>query len=198
MSAEPSRMARDVTLTVPVQEEMDSVINGNMTAMNKEQLRSHIQEINTGLVALTRLPTTNRLSELMKEKQSVNDAEARISELLEEWKRVVAEKDNLRQELTLTHQKITELEGRTPVCSHGNLEEKVRTLERQLEERDQTELAGELEDAQAQLIVMSNKAEEYWEQVTRILRLTDGKDRRRRTPRRKRRERQRNSPLLGR
>jgi hypothetical protein len=37
------------------------------------------------------------------------------------------------------------------------------------------ELAGDLEDAQAQLEVMRKSAEEYREQVTRILRLTEGR-----------------------
>jgi hypothetical protein len=40
---------------------------------------------------------------------------------------------------------------------------------------EQTELVGDLEDAQAQLEVMRKSAEEYWEQVTRILRLTEGR-----------------------
>jgi hypothetical protein len=40
---------------------------------------------------------------------------------------------------------------------------------------EQTELAGDLEDAQAQLEVMRKSAEEYQEQVTRILRPTEGR-----------------------
>jgi hypothetical protein len=40
------------------------------------------------------------------------------------------ERDNWKQELTLTQQRLTEMEGGTPECSHGDLEEKVRDLER--------------------------------------------------------------------
>jgi hypothetical protein len=77
-------MASDVTLTVSVENEMDNIIRAKIVAMNEEQLQSHIQEIDTGLIALAQLPTTNRLTELLKDKPSVKDAEAQISDLLEE------------------------------------------------------------------------------------------------------------------
>jgi type IV secretory pathway VirB10-like protein len=156
---------------------MDNVIRANTAAMNEEQLQTHIQEINRGLIALTQLPTTSRLKELQKEKQSAKDAEAWISELLEEGKKEVMEKDNLREELTLTQQKLMEMEGRTPECGHGDLEEKIRNLERQLGARApaQADLAGDLEDTQTQLKVMRQSANEYRAQVTRNLKLTEGR-----------------------
>jgi hypothetical protein len=46
MSGESSRMARDVTLTGPIQIKMDNVIHANTAAMNEEQLCIHIQEVN--------------------------------------------------------------------------------------------------------------------------------------------------------
>jgi septal ring factor EnvC (AmiA/AmiB activator) len=142
---------------------MDNVIRANTAAMNQEQLRTHIQEVNRGLIALTQLPTTNRLHELLSTQQSAKDAEARIS---------VSQK-----ELALTQQSLKEMDEKTPECDHRELEEKIRDLERQLGARapEETELAGDLEDAQAQLEVMRKSAEEYREQVTRILRLTEGR-----------------------
>jgi hypothetical protein len=80
MSGESSRMARNVTSTGPVKIEMDNVIKANTAAMNEEQLQTHIQEVNRGLIALTQLPTTNRLHELLTAQQSARDAEARRSE----------------------------------------------------------------------------------------------------------------------
>jgi hypothetical protein len=69
------------------------------------------------------------------------------------------------------------MEEKTPECDHRELEENIRGLERQLETRapEQAELARDLEDVQAQLEVMRKSAEEYREQVTRILRLTEGR-----------------------
>jgi hypothetical protein len=116
-------------LTVSVEEEMDNVIQANTVAMNEKQLQNHIREINIGLVALVQLPTTNRLNELLKEMQAVKDAEARISDLLEEEKKIVMERDHWKQELTLKQQRLMEMEGRTLEGSHGDLEEKVRDLE---------------------------------------------------------------------
>jgi hypothetical protein len=84
MAGKCSTMACDITLTGPIQIEMDNVIRANTEAMNEQQLRTHIQEVNRWLVALTKLPTTNRLHELQKETQSVKDAAAWISDLFEE------------------------------------------------------------------------------------------------------------------
>jgi hypothetical protein len=53
MAGESSTMARDVTVTGPVQIEMDNVIQANTAAMNEEQLRAHIKEANRGLVVHT-------------------------------------------------------------------------------------------------------------------------------------------------
>ena len=139
-------MARDVTLTTAIQEELENVTQADTEAMNEEQLRSYTQDVKKGLNALARLPTTSRLNELLKEQQSVKDAEARISELLEEG-------ENWKREATLATQRLAAAEGTVPECSHGDLEEEVRILEQQLEERhpDLAELKQDLEDAQAQM-----------------------------------------------
>jgi hypothetical protein len=118
MSRESSRMAHDVTLTGPIQIEMDNVIRANTTAMNEKQLWVHIQEVNRGLVALTQLPTTSRLHQLLSAQQSAKDMEARLS---------VSQK-----ELALTQEKLKGMEEKTPECDHRELEEKVRDLGRQL------------------------------------------------------------------
>ena len=76
MSGESSRQARDVTLSGNVQQEMENVIRANTATMNEEQLRVHILEVTKGLEALANLPTTSRLNELLREKQSVKTAEA--------------------------------------------------------------------------------------------------------------------------
>jgi prephenate dehydratase len=106
---------------------------------------------------------TNRLHELLTAQQSANDAEAQIS---------VSQK-----ELALMQQRLKEMEEKIPECSHGDLEEKVSDLERQLGARvpKQTVLAGDMEDAQTQLEIMRKSAEEYREQVTRFLRLAEGR-----------------------
>jgi hypothetical protein len=104
MSGGPSRIARDVTLTGAIQIEIDNVIWANTAAMNEEQLRTHIQEVNKELIALSQLPTTGRLHELLEAKQSVKDAEARTS---------VSEK-----ELALTQQRLKEVGEKTPECDH--------------------------------------------------------------------------------
>jgi uncharacterized coiled-coil DUF342 family protein len=72
---------------------------------------------------------------------------------------------------------LKKVDGRTQGCDHKELEEKIRDLERPLRDRapEQTKLAQDLEDTQAQLEVMRKSAEEYREQVTQILRLTAGR-----------------------
>src|ERR1700687_961560 len=112
MSGESSRGAHDVTLTTQLQVELQNVTQANTEAMNEEQLRDHIKDINTGLTALAQLPTTSRLNDLLKESQSVKSTEAQISELLQEGKKVVTERNNLKQELVLTQKKVTTLEAR--------------------------------------------------------------------------------------
>jgi hypothetical protein len=77
MTGESSRMARNMTLTGPIQIKIDNVIQVNTAAMNEEQLWTHIQMINRGLVALTQLPTTNRLHKQLTPQQSAEDTEAR-------------------------------------------------------------------------------------------------------------------------
>jgi hypothetical protein len=156
-------MDRDVTLSTTVQIELDNVIQKDTAVMNEEQLRTHIQEVNKGLIALSQLPTTSRLHDLLQAKESAKDAEVRASAL--------------GKELVLTQQRVKELEEKAPECNHEGMEEKIRDLEQQLERRapDQAEMARDLEDAQAQLEVMRKSAEEYREQVTRILRLTEGR-----------------------
>jgi hypothetical protein len=89
--------------------------------MNERQLQTHIQEVNRGLIALTQLPKTSRLHELLSAQQSAKDAEALIS---------VSQK-----ELALTQQRLKETGEKTPECDHRELEEKIRDLERQLEAR---------------------------------------------------------------
>jgi tRNA A22 N-methylase len=110
-----SSMAHNVTLTGPIQIKIDNVIQANTAAINKEQLRNHIQEVHKGLIALTQLPTTNRLYELLSVQQSAKDAEAQI---------LVSQK-----ELALTQQMLKEMEGKTPECDYRELKEKVRNLE---------------------------------------------------------------------
>jgi hypothetical protein len=62
------KIARDLTLTVELQSEWENVTQKDTETMNEGQLRDHIREINTGLVALVQLPTTSRLNELQKAK----------------------------------------------------------------------------------------------------------------------------------
>jgi hypothetical protein len=70
--------------------------------------------------------------------------------------------------LNLTQQGLTDFDGRTLECSYGNLQEKIRDLERQLGARapEQADLAGDLEDAQAQLNIKSQSTNKYRKQVT--------------------------------
>jgi hypothetical protein len=78
ISGEASQMARDVTLAVLVQEEIDNTIQANTAALNEEQLQNHFQEINTRMVALTQRPTTNRLNKLLKATSVRNSAKLRV------------------------------------------------------------------------------------------------------------------------
>jgi hypothetical protein len=100
-----------------------------------------------------------------------------MSDILEEGKKIVMERDNWKQELILTQQRLMEMEGWTPECSHGDLEDNVRDLERQLCARapEQADLAEDMEDAQAQLEIMTQSANEHWEQVSQILSLSEGR-----------------------
>ena len=170
MSGESSRIACDVTLTPQLQIELENVIQANTTNMNEEQLRQFIADINKGLTALNQLPTTSRLNELLKAQQSVKNAEVRISQLLDEGKGVVIDRDNARLERNLANLRIKELEDRIPECGHGDLAEKVRSLEQQLAGRAEgdmeTDTAQDLADAQAQLEIETALAKEYREQVT--------------------------------
>ena len=65
-----------MTLSGNVHREMENIIRANTADMNEGQLRTHVSEITKGLEALVNLPTTSRLNELLKEKQSVKTAEA--------------------------------------------------------------------------------------------------------------------------
>jgi septal ring factor EnvC (AmiA/AmiB activator) len=117
--------------------------------MSQEQLRIYIQEINNGLEGLVQLLTTSRRNKLLKVQQSVKDVEAQISELMEQGMQIVMARDNLKQELRLTQQRMTEMEGRTPGCDHWDLEKNVGHLEGQFRARAPalTDLAGDQEDA---------------------------------------------------
>ena len=95
--------------------ELENVTLANMEITNEEQLRSHIQDINTGLTAHAQLARISRLNELQKEWQSVKNAEARISELLAEGNKVIQEQNTLKQELLLTQQKLRTTQERVPV-----------------------------------------------------------------------------------
>jgi hypothetical protein len=97
---------------------MDNIIRANTATMNEEQLRTHIQQVNRGLIALTKLPMMSRPHELLTAQQSVNDAEARTS---------VSQK-----ELALKQQRLKVKEEKTLECDHRGLEEKINDLERQL------------------------------------------------------------------
>jgi chromosome segregation ATPase len=166
MSGEPSKMARDVTLTVQLQTELEMVTQKDTENMNEEQLRIDIKDINTGLLALAQLPTTSRLNELQRGQQSVRNAQARISELSEE-------KENYQKQLALAIQQ----PKATPECDHGKLEEEIRSLRKQLEERnpDQVEMKQDLEDAKAQVEIFRALAEENRQQVTQVLKLMEGR-----------------------
>jgi len=129
MSGSSLSGARDVTLSDQMQTELRNVTLANTEAMNEQQLMGHIRAIKTGLTAYAQLPTTSRLSDLQKERQSVRDAEAQISDLLEEGKKIVTERDNMKQTLVLGEQKIARIEAKAPECSYGDLVDKVRYLE---------------------------------------------------------------------
>src|ERR1700675_4104066 len=129
MSEESSNMGRDVTLTSRLQTELQNVTQKDTDFMVETELRQYIRDVKVGLTALTQLPTTSRLNDLLKEKQSVKDAEARILALLAEGEKVVEERENLRKELILTQQAAVTAGGRIQECSHGDLQEKVRNLE---------------------------------------------------------------------
>jgi hypothetical protein len=176
MSGESSSMVCNIILMGLVQSKLENVIQVNMVAMNKAQLRCHIQGMNEGLEALVQLPTTIRLYILLTKYQSVHHAEARISVLLEEGKEMVTERDNLKQGLALIQHQLMEVEERTPDYDHREWDEKVQNLEEQLGARapEQTHLARDQEDVQAQLVIMMQSANKYQEQVTQILRLTEG------------------------
>jgi hypothetical protein len=82
-----------------------------------------------GLTALAQLPTTNRLNKILTERQSVKNAGAQILKLLAEGHKVIEERNNLKQELLLTQQKLNTTEERVPVCTHGNLQARITDLE---------------------------------------------------------------------
>jgi hypothetical protein len=128
----------------------------NAVARNEEELLNHLQDINTGLVALLLLPSQSRPDELLKEKQSVNNVEAQIYELLEEGKKIVTERDNWKQELTLTQQSLMEMNRSLPEYNHEDLEKNGRTLGRLLGTGApaQVDLTEDFEDAQAQLVTI--------------------------------------------
>jgi hypothetical protein len=68
------------------------------------------------------------------------------------------------------------LEGRNPECSHGDPLEMVMSLEQQLQAQAlaQTETAQNVDDTRTQLELMRQLAKMYQEQVTRMLKLTEG------------------------
>ena len=161
-----------MTLTSQIQTEMQTVTQVDTESMDEQQLQDYIKDIHKGLTAINQLPMTSRFNHLLKERQSVKNAEARISELLEEG-------GNLKQELTLTQEKVVTLETRVLECGHGDLAEKVRSLEEQLvarvSEQMDTDMIQELEDAQTQLEIERALLKEYREQVTQVLKLTEGR-----------------------
>ncbi|KAF8246980.1 hypothetical protein K440DRAFT_644300 [Wilcoxina mikolae CBS 423.85] len=87
----------------------------------------------------------------------------------------IRRREKLEKELALVIRKLAEAEGVVPKYSHGDLVEKVWSLELQLEGRnsDQTELRQDLEDALVQVEIFKKLADENRERVTRILRLME-------------------------
>jgi chromosome segregation ATPase len=97
--------------------------------------------------------------------------------LLEERTKIATEMDNWTQELALTQPRLKEMEGRILECNHRDLQEKDRNLERELcaGAPEQVDLVGDLEDAQAHQEIIRQSTNKYPEQVTQILKLTEGK-----------------------
>jgi hypothetical protein len=74
-------------LTSALQLELGNVAVKYIKTMSEDELRKHIRNSATGLTPSAQLPTTSRLNEVLKEQQSLKNAEAQISELLEEEKK---------------------------------------------------------------------------------------------------------------
>jgi hypothetical protein len=94
---------------------------------------------------------------------------------LAEGNKVIEERNNLKQELLLTQQKLKTTEEIVPVCTHGDLQAKITYLEQQLENRapEGTEnLRRELEETEEQLRICGDERNEYRDQVKRVLALT--------------------------
>jgi hypothetical protein len=78
----------------------------------------------------------------------------------------------MQQELDISHSKIKELEKRKSVCGQGDLQERIRELEKQSARElppDMEELKHELEDAQEQLSIIVEDKKMYQMQVDRVL-----------------------------
>ena len=97
----------------------------------------------------------------------------KVKEFMEEGRKVTLEMDRMRVELALAQQNMQVDSGTT--YDHGDLQEKVRTLEQRLIDRapDQAELQQDMEDANAQLVEERKMVVEYWGQISRILKLTE-------------------------
>jgi hypothetical protein len=68
-------------------------------------------------------------------------------------------------------------EGRHSECSHGDPLDKLKSLKQQMKAKvpEHTDTAKDLEDIKAQLELMGQSANEFWEQMTGIFKLIEGK-----------------------
>jgi flagellar biosynthesis chaperone FliJ len=74
--------------------------------------------------------------------------------------------------LDISQSRIKELEGRDPVCGHGDLQERIQELQKQSARElppDIEELQQELEDAQEQLGIIPEEKTIYQIQVDKVM-----------------------------
>jgi hypothetical protein len=90
-----------------------------------------------------------------------------IEELIREGKYVLTEKENLQHILILTQQRMDKTDGITPDSCHSDLVEKVRNLEEWIE------LSQHMEATKTQWDIIKKWANEYQEQLTQTLKLTN-------------------------
>jgi hypothetical protein len=130
-----STIGRDIKLTVQIQPQMDALIQMNTLEMNEVQFWTHIK-VTTGVSeSLILFPTTSRLNGLLKKKQSVNEKDQKINNLIKQGKLILVEMEHLKKELALMQQMIQMDSGSGSTCERVNWEERVKTVESQLAAR---------------------------------------------------------------
>ena len=158
MSGSSQYSAREITLTPQSQRDLQILADTSLISIANEDVLISTEDARRAINLIVTAPISQQQVELQLQ---TDKHQQTIKELLAEGEKVTLERNKLRVDLALIQHSMQVDSG--SACSHGDLEEKVRDLEKRLTDRvpDQVELKQDLEDTNAQLVAERKMKEEY-------------------------------------